>query len=85
MARERLHEALTALHEELESGAPVPDDDRKLMRLIADDVDRALDEEGLGERLKERAEELATEFEVEHPKVAHVLGEIVDLLARMGI
>lgn len=85
MARERLHRALTMLHEELESGAPVPDEDRKLMRLIADDVDRALDEEGLGERLKERAEELATEFEVEHPKAAKVLGEIVDVLARMGI
>ena len=85
MARERLHRALTMLHEELESGAPVPDEDRKLMRLVADDVDRALDEEGLGERLKERAEELATEFEAEHPKVAHVLAEIVDVLARMGI
>ena len=85
MARDRLHEALTTLHEELESGAPVPEEDRKLMRLVADDVDRALDEDGLGERLKERAEELATEFEAEHPKVAHVLGEIVEVLARMGI
>jgi hypothetical protein len=85
MARERLHEALTTLHEELEAGARVSDEDRDLLRRVADDVDRVLEEEELGHRLKERAEELATEFEADHPRGAHVLGEIVEALGRMGI
>ena len=85
MAKDRLHEALTTLHDELGAGARVSEADRDLLRQVADDVDRVLEEEELGHRLKERAEELATEFEAEHPKLAHVLGEIVEALARMGI
>ena len=60
MAKDRLHEAPTTLHDELEGGASVSDADRDLLRQVADDVDRVLEEEGLGRKLKERAGELAT-------------------------
>ena len=85
MADERLHDALLELHEALGAGAPIDEDDRALLRLVADDVDRALEEEGFAERLKHRADALATEFEAEHPDLSRMLSEVVAALARMGI
>jgi len=84
MADERLHDALLELHEALGAGAPIDEDDRALLRLVADDVDRALEEEGFAERLKHRADALATEFEAD-PDLSRMLSEVVAALARMGI
>jgi hypothetical protein len=84
MPRERLHEALTTLHRELETGGPIPEADRELLETVADEVRGAL-EAGEAPDLRDRVEQAATEFEAEHPRLSGILGEIVEALARMGI
>lgn len=84
MARQKLHEALTTLHRELEQGTELTDEDRALLETVADDVQRTLDAEhdpDLGERLRGAA----LEFEARHPRTAQLFGEIADTLQRMGI
>lgn len=84
MPRERLHQALTTLHRELEASGPLSEADRELLETVADDV-RGVLEAGEDEDLRDRVERAATEFEAEHPRLSGVLGEIVEALARMGI
>jgi hypothetical protein len=38
-----------------------------------------------GENLRERLEHQASDFEVRHPRMAGILREITDILARLGI
>ena len=85
MPRERLHQALEALHSELESGAALNAEDRARLAELAGDVGRVLEASEPDESLGVRAERAATEFEAAHPRIAAVLHEIVETLARIGI
>lgn len=85
MARDRLHEALSTLHRELDAPGELSDEDRALLATVAEDVQRVLEETDEDPGVISRVEHLATELEARHPRTAVLLSEIVETLQRMGI
>ncbi len=55
--------------------------DEDLHRLLSRQADESLDTSGISERL----ESMAADFATQHPKLAPVLREVADALAKVGI
>ena len=87
MPREALRESLTKLHTELESVENLDEDTHALLRRVADDIEKVLEEEQAVEAPPRRAhlDEIALRFEADHPRLAGILGELADTLAKLGI
>lgn len=87
MPEQRLRAALEVLHEELGSDSAVSGENRDLLRTVAADLERVLEQEQDADHapLVDRLERAAVDFESEHPQLARTLNEIVAALARMGI
>ncbi len=89
MPEKRLPELVDKLHEELAGTDSLPERDRERLRALTDDIDALLGEDEAASRQRASAirplEEAAARFESEHPRLAMVLGEIVDTLAKLGI
>jgi len=87
MPTERLRESLLAIRTELAEPEGMDAGSRELLEKVAADIERVLDEEDetTPETARGRMEQLAVDFEAEHPRVARVVNEVVEALARMGI
>ena len=87
MPREALRENLTKLHTELESVENLDEELHPLLRRVADDIEKILGDEQPVETHPRRAQldEIALKFEADHPRLASVLGELADTLAKLGI
>ena len=87
MPREALRENLTKLHTELESVENLDEELHALLRRVADDIEKVLGDEEPVEAHPRRAhlDEIALKFEADHPRLASVLGELADTLAKLGI
>jgi phage I-like protein len=91
MPHERLKEALSALHEELESGAEIEPADRKALLQTMREINEALDradeaEEHVAEGpLSGRLSALIADLETSHPKFAEILRSVSESLANLGI
>lgn len=89
MDTRELREQLTELHRELEAAtSKTPEGSEVLSHMMTDIVRIAAGEEmhpEEGENLRERLEHQASDFEVRHPRMAGILREITDILARLGI
>lgn len=89
MPDKRLRELVDELHRELASTDTVPEAERDSLRHLTEDIEQLLGEDESASRHRASAasqfEEAAARFESEHPRLAMVLGEIVDSLARLGI
>jgi hypothetical protein len=90
MPRQHLQDALSALREELETGAELDPQDRQALLDAAREIQDALaevsgpsDEEG--GVLSKRVSELIADFEASHPKFAEILGKVSEALANLGI
>jgi len=85
----RLREQLRTLHEELRQAQPVDAESRALLVAILSDVTRLLEKSGVRadeERsLVERLDEVAVQFEAEHPALGTAIRQVVDTLAKAGI
>jgi polyhydroxyalkanoate synthesis regulator phasin len=87
MVRQRLTELLEELHEEFEKSQDIDPATRAQLQEVADELDEFLGkeddehEQGIIERLRERLLNL----EVEHRRVSTIIGETLDLLARLGV
>lgn len=89
MSDKDINAAIKALHRSLEKSGSVDPETRQLLQELDQDVDRLLsrdaaereDEGGLQERL----EELAADFDSQHPQLAAILRELGVALARVGI
>ena len=87
MRSDSLKETLAALHEELSRTSALDEKSRARLRQIIREV------EGLGPSSasaadtlhRHRLEELAIEFEIEHPTLAAGLRQLIDLLAKAGL
>jgi len=87
MNSETLKKTLAALHQELSRARALDEESRQLLHEIMRDV------EGLGPSSaiapptlrRHRLEELAVGFEIEHPKLAAGLRQLMDLLAQAGL
>ena len=86
MSRENLRDLLSELHTRLRNAPTLDDDSRKLLTTVSRDIEEALARENAdASSPKPRLEELAVEFEAEHPQVAVVLRQLVDALTKAGI
>lgn len=87
MASEKLRQSLQSLHRELSDPEAVDEANRRLLEQVAEDIERVLDEddETTADSVRGRFERVAVDFEAEHPRVARVMNEVVEALARMGI
>ncbi len=87
MPATKLREQLEAIRRELDDPDAVDDANRALLEELAADIERVLDEEDetTPETVRDRMKKAAVDFEAEHPRIARVMNEIVEALARMGI
>jgi hypothetical protein len=85
-----LRERLAALHSELARTSSVDPQSRELLITLLSDITRLLgppssrsaeDEHSVAERL----DELAVQFEAEHPALGTAIRQVVDTLAKAGI
>lgn len=88
--RQQLKAALDALHQELESGEGLGDDDRQALLQAAREIEEALGAPGSGERsesgpLSGRVSALIEDFEASHPRFAEILANVSEALANLGI
>lgn len=89
MANEELRDQLTQLHDELEKAKNISREERDVFgNLMSDMVKIAQGSEMPEERhltLREKLEQKESEFEIDHPRLAAVIRQILDALNRMGI
>ena len=89
MPKERLRELVSSLHEELERTPQVDAEGRDLLRELTGDIEELVGHDAPAPESRdtaaERVETAAVRLEAEHPRLAGILGEIVDALGRLGI
>lgn len=85
MSRDRLHEALTTLRQELDSGVDLSEADRAQLHATVEDLERVLEAAEQDDTIVGRMEHFATDLEARHPRTAVLLSEVVEVLHRMGI
>lgn len=85
--REVLRDDLKKLHAELPSAAENLDENlHALLREVAGDIEQIIGGESIEAKSgRERLEKLTVKFEADHPRLAHILGEIADTLSKLGI
>lgn len=89
MPKERLRQLVSSLHEELERTPQVDAEGRDMLRELTGDIEDLVGDHppALDSRYSaaERVETAAVRLKAEHPRLAGILGEIVDALGRLGI
>jgi chromosome segregation ATPase len=83
-----LQQKLNDLHAEIERVQDVDDEARQMLTHLQQDIENLLegssDAEG-HQSLIERLNEAINQFEVTHPDMTKSMGQLLDLLARLGI
>lgn len=89
MPKERLRQLVSSLHEELERTPQVDAEGRDMLRELTGDIEELVGHDAPAAESRdsaaERVETAAVRLEAEHPRLAGILGEIVDALGRLGI
>jgi hypothetical protein len=85
-----LRERLAALHSELARTSSVDPQSRELLITLLSDITRLLGPPSSRSRdeehsVAERLDELAVQFEAEHPALGTAIRQVVDTLAKAGI
>lgn len=83
-----LRERLATLHTELAKTRSVDPQLRELLVAVLTDITRLLGKPGAGEHehsVTERLDELAVQFEAEHPALGQAIRQVVDTLGKAGI
>jgi hypothetical protein len=87
MNSETLKKTLASLHQELGSASTLDEKSRQRLQVLMRDLDALGTSAGSGPDTlhRQRVEELAVEFEVDHPTLAAVLRQLIDLLGKAGL
>ena len=90
MHDDQLKQTLTRLHEELSRSKALDADTRALLEHVMQDIGSLLETSSQESRhephsLVERLRQAAADFEESHPALTSVVGEVADVLRRMGI
>jgi hypothetical protein len=84
-----LHDRLENLHTELGRTQTVDHDSRQLLITLLSDITRVLQQSAQTveeqQSLTERLDELAVQFEAEHPALGTAIRQVVDTLGKAGI
>ncbi len=88
MEKNQLRDQLNDLHKELETATRRDRQAEDLLTNVMTDIGRVAAGEQLepdeGENLRQRLEKKASDFEVRHPKLAGVMRDVSDILAKLG-
>ena len=90
MDKQHLQERLQRLHAELQQVESVDPRGRKALEQLSADIHELLEGSGEHERHKynklgDRLRDSVEHFETSHPKVTMLMGQVIDMLAKMGI
>ena len=86
MDPQQLKQTLKRLHTELESTGSADQELKALLGELDDDIHRLTEQaETEAASVGERLEAAAVSFEAEHPRVAMLLKELADSLAKLGL
>lgn len=84
-----LNRQLESLHQTLSRTGPVDATTRALLITLVGDITRLLGQSSLSasehHTLNERLDELAVQFEAEHPALGSAIRQIIDTLGKAGI
>jgi Domain of unknown function (DUF4404) len=81
MMNESLNTLLRRVHEALEKTPALDAEGRRLVQVLASDLER----QRSTEHLQSGFAELAVSFEARHPLLAGVLREVADMLGKAGV
>lgn len=84
MTRETLRQHLDQLHRELSTTDALDPETRALLEEVAQDIEHAL-EGPFDDTVRGRIEAAAVRFQAEHPRVARLMSEVTDTLAKIGV
>ena len=84
MSHEDLANALETVHRELTDADQLDPDQVQQLRATISEIQQVLDAKDEETSLSTRVRESAQSFEDTHPKLTETLGNIVDILQRMG-
>ncbi len=90
-SEESLRELLARVHARLAESRSTDEDSRKLLATVMRDIEHALRHEGprgaagSARSHAPRLESLAVRFEADHPALAEVVRDVVDVLGKAGI
>lgn len=90
MDKQQLQERLELLHAELQQVESVDPRAQRTLEQLSADISELLDHSGAHEShkygtLSERLRDGVEHFEASHPKVTMLMGQVIDILAKMGI
>ena len=91
MKEKELRDTLEQLHDELENTPSVGNESRELLQDVMGDIRELLERSDDNEPKKDteslstRLEGATVHFEVDHPRLSHAIGRVVDALGLMGI
>ena len=90
MSEDNLRELLARIHERLEKSGSLDQDSRALLATLTRDIERTLstgtaDATAKAAESAPRLEAYAVQLEAEHPALAQVLRQLVNLLSNAGI
>lgn len=88
MDNQQLEMQLTQLHQELRTIDNVDESTKAMLLTVMQDIGQLLSgdtTQGEQQATSDGVREMMTEFEAEHPKLAHALGQLADGLANLGI
>ena len=83
-----LQQKLSELHAAIDSVQDVDEEARQLLTHVQQDIQRLLERSSDAEAhdsLVERLGESIKQFEITHPELTWSMGQLIDLLARLGI
>ena len=82
MPNDTLKQQLQQLHSTLQQQPELSNEDRQLVKQIAQDIERlGAKDDDLNDRIRQQA----IEFEQQHPALAEALRQVVDTLGRIGV
>jgi hypothetical protein len=83
---QRLQQLLRELHTELGNSDSIDAESRRQLQDLAEDIETAVAASGAPEGEDgNQLQQAVLEFETEHPRIAGILGQIADTLAKLGI
>jgi predicted XRE-type DNA-binding protein len=90
MDKQQLDEILRELHNELRQTKSVDENERRILQQLMADIQEILEQREYDQaypynRFDERIKNAIEEFGVSHPRITTLMGQIADMLSRIGI
>src|SRR5690606_19907214 len=86
VSKETLRRNLERLRAELATGEDLDPELLSLLNRVAEEIEQVLEDEQMRPKtLRDRVEKATAQFEAQHPRLAPILGDLADALAKVGL